>query len=223
MRELREAYESRTEPARLESERKAIAQEREAISKAQGQYAYLKDREDPIKYMTGYLNDLHTNGVDVKELHAVLNEALTAAIQEGRIDPKAYADTASANQKQRELETEKANAQREITQYRLQAQIAQVIAKHSDLAKADPKTGDMVIKPEVAQKILGHVEATFQATGKMLTISEAATELVSKKAFAAPAPTRRQLADEYRKQAPAKTSNKKEALTIEQATQQFYK
>lgn len=222
LRELREAYDSRTAPAEIARERQEIAAQREAWNAEQGKKAYLNDRENPIKYLTGYLNDVHSSGVDVKELHAVLNEALVAAIETGRIDPKAYETQASAIQQQRAFEAEKVKAQNEVTQYRLQAQVAQIIAKHSDITKTDPKTGDKVIKPEAAQKILDHVDATHKATGKMLTLVEAATELVNKKAFAAPQITKRMVANDLRKKAPATATTKTGAKSVKAALDAFY-
>lgn len=223
LRELREAYDSRTAPEEIARERQQITAQREEIEKLQGQYGYFKERENPIKFMTGYLRDAHAAGVNVTELHSVLNEAIANAIETGRINPAEWEQQAVANQKQREHQTELERAKSEAQLNRSLLDVAKVIVKHPDLAVTDPKTGEPSIKPEVQKTILGHVEATYKATGKLLTIPEAVAELMQKKAFAAPPVTRRQLADEYRKKAPAKTATKKEQLSIDQAVQQFYK
>jgi hypothetical protein len=218
LREMREAYESRTAPQIIEAERQAIAKQQQALEAERAKYEYTTFEAVPHKFLTASLQRMVQAGHLPVELYQGIKSVFEQAIEQGLYSPDKAEQRAAELAKHSELEREKETLDTKIRTAQMEVQIAQVIARNPELANPDRST----LKPEVATKIMDYVRAQVAKTGELPTISEAANALLKAGALTAPQKTRKQVADSFRKKAPAVTAQKGGKPTRDAALQAFY-
>lgn len=221
LRELREAYEQRTHPEVLAKERQELQSARQALEAERSNAAYVKSYDIPHKFLTESLKPMVEKGVLPASIYKGIQQVFAEAIETGEYDPTAYETKAAQAAQQAELERERERLQTESRNAQLQVQVATVMASYPDLT-ATGADGIKSLRPEVSQKILDYVKQNYSKTGQILDITQAAAQLVKTGAFAKPQPTRKQLADHFRKQQPAKSQPKGGKLSKEAALNNFY-
>jgi hypothetical protein len=221
LRELREAYESRTMPEVLAKERQEVEAAKKAIEDERSKAAYVKSYDIPHKFLTEALRPMVEKGTLPPEIYTGIQRVFAEAIETGVYDPKSYESKAAEALQRAELEKERKALQTEARNAQLQVQVATVIASYPELAQPGAN-GIKALRPEASQKILDYVKGHYSKTGQLLDITEAAAQLVKTGAFAKPQQTRKQLADHFRKQQPAKTQPKGSKLSKEAALNNFY-
>lgn len=192
----------------LEQERQELEQLKQEVEDSRERYKYTELEDIPHQFLTQSLRPMLSKGTLPLEIYQGIKKLFDNAISNGLYNPEQVEAQAEANRQKLSLENERKAIEQERNQARVQREIADVEQKHGK------------VTPEIANKLLSHIQDTYKRTGTLPTLIQAADALKTKGVFAQPVATKRKLADRHRQKQPAKPN--KTEITSRDALRAFY-
>jgi hypothetical protein len=186
--ELKDYWDVRQKPELLASRESELTTMRQELEKQKADHSYLSDFDSPHKFIHSALSKMVESEAMPLAVAERLIDTFNGAVNDGLYSVEAVEARAQARAVESDMSArEQALADKEIaTQYR--HEMALVTAKHGDISE------------ELNKKAFDWVQAEYQKSGVLPTITQAFAKLESQGAFKKAPKSKPKLADSLRRQ-----------------------
>ncbi|WP_299081631.1 hypothetical protein [uncultured Paraglaciecola sp.] len=188
IRAMRDAYENRNAPEVLHSERQELESMRAQIEQDRQEFDYVQLESKPHEFFEATVNKMIDAGTLPKEAHGVIANAFHQLIEAKLYDSNAAVAKAQAIEERNAIQKQQQDLERKSRELQTDREIAQIERDYGNAS------------PEVLQKLVNFISDTYNRTGELLSLPDAAAK--NKVLFNKPAPSKRSLANRLRSSTP---------------------